>query len=80
MGARRTPDNLGYYGFNEALNAYYEVISYTKLLGDAKKRNRILFDKLNCPPLRAAKDVRLLAPGMFSRPIDRQTRICLGAA
>ena len=47
MGARRTPDNLGYYGFNEALNAYYEVISYTKLLGDAKKRNRILFDKLN---------------------------------
>lgn len=50
MGARRTPDNLGYYGFNEALNAYYEVISYTKLLDDAKKRNRILFEKLNLPP------------------------------
>lgn len=49
MGARRTPDNLGYYGFNETLNAYYEVISYTKLLDDAKKRNRILFDKLNVP-------------------------------
>lgn len=51
MGARRTPDNLGYYGFNETLNAYYEVISYTKLLDDAKKRNRILFDKLNVPPM-----------------------------
>ncbi len=43
MGAQRTPDNLGYYGFNEALNAYYEVISYNKLLSDAGKRNRVLF-------------------------------------
>jgi hypothetical protein len=49
MGARRTPDNLGYYGFNEALNAYYEVISYNKLLSDAGKRNRVLFDKMNLP-------------------------------
>lgn len=52
MGGRRTPDNLGYYGFNEELNAYYEVVSYTKLLADAKKRNRILFDKLNLPAIR----------------------------
>jgi hypothetical protein len=50
MGARKTPDNLGYYGYNETLNAYYEVISYGKLLADAQKRNRILFDKLNLPP------------------------------
>jgi hypothetical protein len=49
MGARRTPDNLGYYGFNEALNAYYEVISYNKLLSDAGKRNRVLFEKMNLP-------------------------------
>src|SRR5690606_35283739 len=47
MGGRRTPDNLGYYGFNEALNAYYEIITYSKILADAKKRNRILFEKLN---------------------------------
>jgi hypothetical protein len=47
MGGRRTPDNLGYYGFNEALNAYYEIVTYTKILADAKKRNRILFEKLN---------------------------------
>lgn len=47
MGARRTPDNLGYYGFNESLNAYYEIISYNKVVMDAKKRNRILFEKLN---------------------------------
>lgn len=49
MGGRRTPDNLGYYGYNETLNAYYEVISYAKLLSDAKKRNRILFEKLHLP-------------------------------
>jgi hypothetical protein len=29
--------------------AYVKVISYTKLLRDAKKRNRILFDKLHLP-------------------------------
>ena len=45
----RTPDNLGYFGYNPTLSAYVEVISYTKLLRDAKKRNKILFDKLNLP-------------------------------
>lgn len=45
----RTPDNLGFYGFNPALAAYIEIISYDKLLVDAKKRNRILFDKLHLP-------------------------------
>lgn len=44
-----TPDNLGYYGYNPSLSAYVEVISYTKLLNDAKKRNRILFEKLHLP-------------------------------
>ncbi len=49
MGAMPTPDNMGYYGFNQNYKAYYEVISYQKMLDDAKKRNRILFDKLNIP-------------------------------
>jgi len=44
-----TPDSLGYYVYNPALSAYVEIISYTKLVRDAKKRNRILFDKLNLP-------------------------------
>lgn len=48
-GLLPTPDNLGYYGYNQSLSAYVEIISYTKLLRDAKKRNRILFDKLNLP-------------------------------
>jgi hypothetical protein len=45
----RTPDSLGYFGYNQSLGAYVEIISYTKLLRDAKKRNRILFDKLHLP-------------------------------
>ncbi len=48
-GLLRTPDNLGYFGYNQSLSAYVEIISYTKLLRDAKKRNRILFDKLHLP-------------------------------
>lgn len=48
-GLLPTPDNLGYFGYNQRLCAYVEIISYTKLLRDAKKRNRILFDKLHLP-------------------------------
>jgi hypothetical protein len=45
-GMTRTPDGEGFYKHNPALNAYIEVISYQKMLVDAKKRNRVLFDKL----------------------------------
>jgi hypothetical protein len=48
-GLLPTPDSLGFYGYNQALSAYVEIISYSKLLNDAKKRNRILFDKLHLP-------------------------------
>ena len=41
-----TPDRLGYYRYNTNLNAYIEVLSFDKILNDAKKRNKILFDKL----------------------------------
>lgn len=41
------PDNQGYYGFQRHFGAYYEVIDYNKLLRDARRRNRIFFDKLN---------------------------------
>lgn len=44
---QKTPDGLGFFGFNMNLNLYVEVLSYNKVLNDAKKRNRILFDKLN---------------------------------
>ena len=47
-----TPDALGYYCFNQNYNAYIEIVSYDKLLADAKKRNRVLFEKLNIPMTR----------------------------
>jgi hypothetical protein len=45
----RTPDGEGYFGDNRELKTYIEIISYNKLLGDAKKRNKILFEKLHLP-------------------------------
>lgn len=42
----RTPDFDGFFGFNSNYNAFIEVISYDKLLRDAKERNQVLFDKL----------------------------------
>lgn len=47
---RETPDERGMFGFFESHRAYIEVISYEKMLDDAQKRNRILFDKLQIPP------------------------------
>jgi hypothetical protein len=44
-----TPDGRGMFYFYESHRAYIEVISYNELLDDARKRNRILFDKLQLP-------------------------------
>lgn len=41
-----TPDGKGYYGFNQKLNSYIEVLSFDKIYLDAMKRNKILFRKL----------------------------------
>lgn len=46
-----TADNLGYSGYNQGRHAYIEVISYNKMLADAKKRNDIFFDKLFSPEI-----------------------------
>lgn len=42
----QTPDRMGYYKYNDKMNAYVEILSYDKIINDAKKRNKILFDKL----------------------------------
>jgi hypothetical protein len=41
-----SPDAEGYFGFSSGFNAYIEVISYRKLIEDAKMRNKIFFKKL----------------------------------
>lgn len=43
------PDNDGYFNFNRNYNLYIEIISFDKLLRDSKKRNKVLFEKLNLP-------------------------------
>src|SRR5437868_6250959 len=44
-----TPDGRGYFGWNPQLKLYFEIISYEKLVGDALRRNRMLFRKLGLP-------------------------------
>lgn len=48
-GMQETPDRLGYFWYNMNFNAYIEIIDYQKLLVDAKRRNDVLFKKLNLP-------------------------------
>lgn len=54
------PDNEGYFGYNPEGHAYIEVISYEKLLRDAKQRNKILFDKLFNPDIEKTLNGKLL--------------------
>ncbi len=42
-----TPDGLGFVGMNPKLNTFVEVLSYNKVLADARKRNRAFFERLN---------------------------------
>ncbi len=44
--ASKTPDGLSYYGYHRTYQIYYEVIDYSKIVSDAKKRNRIFFERL----------------------------------
>lgn len=43
------PDGMGYFGYNQHYGAYFEIISYTKLVSDARKRNAAFFNKLGLP-------------------------------
>lgn len=42
---RRTPDRLGFFGYH-AVGVYLEIVPFTKLLADARRRNKVLFDML----------------------------------
>lgn len=45
----KTPDGQGYFGYKKHYHAYFEVLSFSKMVSDAKKRNAVFFDKLNLP-------------------------------
>jgi hypothetical protein len=44
-----TPDGEGFFRFYRNHNCYVEMISFQKMIRDAKKRNQAFFDKLNIP-------------------------------
>ena len=48
-GGQLTPDGRGYFGWNTQLRLYFEIVAYEKLIGDALRRNRMLFKKLGLP-------------------------------
>ena len=41
-----TPDKRGMYKYHEKKRSYIEILSFDKIIDDAGKRNRILFEKL----------------------------------
>jgi hypothetical protein len=43
---RKTPDGLGWYGYKPSHNAYFEIISFDKLVRDARQRNQAFFKTL----------------------------------
>ena len=45
--ATPTPDGQGYYGYHRNHRLYFEVMSYSKVLTDAERRNRAMFERLN---------------------------------
>ncbi|MER9223158.1 ATP-binding protein [Mesorhizobium sp. M0644] len=45
--AMPTPDQRSYYGYHRTFGIYFEVIDYGRLLADAKRRNRVFFERLN---------------------------------
>lgn len=48
-GLQATPDGQGYYGYLREWDAYFEVMSFSKVLTDAKKRNQAFFAQLGLP-------------------------------
>ena len=43
------PDGQGFFGFRKQFNAYVEILSYSKVLSDAKMRNAAFFRTLGLP-------------------------------
>lgn len=48
-GLKESPDKKSFYGYLPNWNCYCEILSFRTILEDAKKKNRVLFEKLNLP-------------------------------
>lgn len=45
----KMPDHEGYFSYHKNSGCYFEVLSFDKVLDDAKKRNRAFFEQLQLP-------------------------------
>ncbi len=45
----KMPDHEGYFSYHKNSGCYFEVLSFDKVLDDAKKRNRAFFEHLQLP-------------------------------
>lgn len=48
-GLKESPDKRSFYGYLSNWDCYCEILSFRTVLDDAKKRNRVLFERLNLP-------------------------------
>lgn len=44
-----SPDGAGFFHYHKSFKAYIEIISFNKLFDTAKRRNKVLFEKLGLP-------------------------------
>jgi len=64
-----TPDGNGLVGYTRTPDAFVEVISYAKLLSDAKMRNAVFFQKLgltDIDPVQTGFEIVIPPPGIES--------------
>lgn len=57
-----TPDGMGYFSYNPALKTYIELITFDKLVRDARQRNLVLFKKLGIERRLKASELRTEPP------------------
>jgi hypothetical protein len=55
-GGQLTPDGRDCFAWNSQLKLYFEIISFEKPVGDALRRNRMLFKRLGLPTDRPDDD------------------------
>lgn len=64
-----TPDGMGYFCYNPALKTYIEIITFDKLVRDARQRNLVLFKNLGIH--------RPLKPSELATEGTNQKEVCV---
>ncbi len=57
-----TPDGMGWYGYRPMHNAYVEMISFDKLVRDARQRNLVFFKRLGIQAKLSDAEIAAMTP------------------